>query len=161
MQVQASAAPAPEPLSCIETVMQGLARRIRALIDPLLIRLGWIAPPPPPVLLESPVKIETPAPTPPPAPPTPPDFSFELQLLSGLRIGSIDSSMVLKHFQHNVPPAKQAKIFERLGREAALSFSYRVLSALSTYQEIGMHQARLNPYLLAPYLEKALSKKIS
>ncbi len=173
MQVQPPALRPPEPLSCIETAMQGLARRIRAFIEPLLIHLGCVAAPPLPTPApaqapESPAKIKVLPPTPPslsaPSPqatPTPPDFSFELQLLSGLRLGSIAPTMVFKHFEYHLPPAKQAKIFERLGREAALSISYRVLSALSTYQEIGMNQARLNPYLLAPYLEKAIRKKIS
>lgn len=165
MQVQPSAAHPPEPLSCIETVMQGLARRIRSLIEPLLIHLGWIVPPPPPAIPEPPAKIKVLPPAPPSpapsAPPTPPDFSFELQLLSGLRLGSIAPPMVLKHFETHLPPAKQVKVFERLGREAALPLSNRVFSALSTYQEIGMSQARLNPYLLAPYLEKVIRKKIS
>ncbi len=159
MQVQPAIAPSapPEKISHIERIMQALARRVWQFVEPFFIWLGWAAPPPEESLPlpqeEPPPQIEETAP--------PPDFSFEIQILSGLRVGSIAPPMVLKHFERYVAPSKQEKIYQQLGQQAPLPVWDRYAVWRSPdFREIGFAQVRINPYLVAPYLEKALQRKI-
>lgn len=156
MQVQPGAEAIPQrSLSHIETLVQGLAQRIWKLIEPILIQLGWVTSPP---ALEPPT--EQPEA---PSEPAPVDASFDIHLLDSLRIGSIAPPMVLKHFEQHFSPTKQAKIFESLGQKVPLSMRDRLISTLfrASYRDIGRDAAKHNPYLLAPYLERALTKKIA
>lgn len=167
MQVQPAINPtAPEEISYIERAMQALVSRVWELVKPIFLWLGLIAEPPSQEPVSPLPELIAPSPSEPAQPP-PVDISVETQILSGLQIGS--PSMVFRHFEQFVSPLKQAKIFERLGKEADLSYRDLALNRLwrdsqaqlLRYREIGMEEARLNPYRLAPYLEKAIRKKIA
>ena len=95
------------------------------------------------------------------------DTIFKNRLLEQIKNHMICPTVLEQQFVRLVPKLERSRVFEDLGKKKPLSARDRFLNWIwrdlalqrKRYREIGKEMARQNPYLLAPSLERELSKK--
>jgi hypothetical protein len=137
-----------ESIGCVGSTVRWMLKKIASLVQPIFTWMGWSIP----SFEENPAN----------------DVSFEIALLDGLRKGYVTEPAVLRHFEKYVSSPEREKIYEDLGRNRSLSYQDRILNTVwrnsqavsVSYQRKGVCEAKIDPYLVASHLEKALQKKI-
>ncbi len=97
------------------------------------------------------------------------DIPFDEKLLNDLQKRVVTEPDMLEHFEKQVNSLQRERIYVDLGKARPLSLQDIILNTVwrnsqavsASYRRKGASEVKKDPYLIAPFLEKALQKKIN
>ncbi len=138
-----------DSIGCVGSTVRWIVKKVASLIQPLFTWMGYS-------FTSSEANPAS-------------DVPFEEKLLDDLQKRVVTEPAILGYFEKQVSSLHKDRIYEDLGKKRSLSFQDMILNTIwrnsqdvsACYRRRGAIEVKKDPYLIAPFLEKALQKKIN